>query len=118
MALSQQEKVKIITDLGYAGLTVVPDSIHYSNWIDDRLSTITAEIERCIRDLLKRLQAMDEKLEKAVCRAGISQIDGIKFRDDELRILRRERRRILRELSDALEIPLMASGGAVGNVCV
>lgn len=117
MALTDSEKVKIVTDLGWPALTVVVDSIYYSNWVNDRLDTLTAPIEACLRDLLERLEKMDEKLEKAVCRVSVSKVDNITFNKDELRILRGERLKIIREMSQLLDIP-MCTGGMMGNVGV
>ncbi len=117
MALTDSEKIKIVTDLCYPALVTVPDSIHYTNWIDDRLSTLTDAIESCVRELLARLKDMDSKLEKAVCRAGIDRVDNITFRKDEISILRRERRRLLNELAAMLDIPNQC-GGSMGNICV
>ena len=116
MALTATEKVKIVTDLGWPAKTVIDGSIHYSNWVDDRLTDLTPEIEACVRDLLSRLEKMDAKLEKATCRVSVKQVDGITFRDDEIRILRRERWRIIGELSDMLDIP--AKSRNMGSVCV
>lgn len=118
MAFSDTEKVKIVTDLGWPGLTVVPDSIYYSNWVNDRLNTVTLPIERCVRDLMGRLEKMDEKLEKAVCRAGVEKVDGITFNKDEIRILRKERNKIICEMSMILDIPMQACGGGMGNVSI
>lgn len=119
MALSNLDKVKIVTDLGYPGKTVYEGSILYTNWIDDRLTNLEGEIETCVRGLMKRLKDMDEKLQKAVCRAGIAKVDNITFKskDEELRALRAERRRILKEMSQILDIPLQG-GGSMGSVCV
>lgn len=119
MALSNRDKVKIVTDLGYPAKSVYPDSILYINWVDDRLTNLETEIEVCVRDLMRRLSDMDKKLEKAVCRAGISKVDNITFKskDEELRALRSERRRILKELAMTLDIPLQF-GGSMGSVCV
>lgn len=117
MAFTDIEKVKIVTDLCYPALATVPDSIHYTNWIDDRLTNLGTAIESCVRDLLKRLKDMDAKLEKAVCRVGVSRVDNVTFNKDEIMILRRERRRILNELAAMLDIPNKC-GGAMGNVCV
>lgn len=119
MALSTLDKVKIVTDLGYAAKSVYPGSILYTNWIDDRLTNLEAEIETCVRDMLRRLKDADKKLEKALCRAGISKVDNITFKDkdEELRALRSERRKLLRELAIILDIPYRASS-SMGSVCV
>jgi hypothetical protein len=117
MAFTDTEKVKIVTDLGYPGLVLVPDSIHYVNWINDRLDNLTTPIEACVRDILDRLEKMDLRLEKAVCRAGIERVDGISFNGSELALLRKERCKIIKELSLILDIP-SNSCGSVGNVCL
>ncbi len=117
MPLSAVEKVQVVTDLGWPGLTVEPNSIHFVNWVNDRLSTITAPMETLLRQYIKRLQDMDAKLEKAVCRASVSSVDGVTFNKDEIHILRKERYRILKEVSQLLDIPIMGSG-SMGNVCV
>lgn len=117
MALTEIEKHTIVRHLGWPAKTLLVNSTHYSNWVVSRLTDLTPEIESLVRDLLSRLIKMDEKLEKAVCRAGISEVDGITFREDELRILRNERYRIIKELSQLLDIPIQ-NGMGMGNVGV
>lgn len=117
MALTDSEKIKIITDLCWPAKTLVPESTHYSNWVDTRINDLTDVIEQCVRDLLKRQLDMDKKLEKAVCRAGVSSVDGVKFRDNEIDILRKERKKLLNEMAALLDIPNRC-GGMCGSVCI
>ena len=113
--LTEAEKTKILRHLGWPGKSIVPNSTLFSNWVNDRMIDLTPEIESCVRDLLDRLDDMDGKLEKAVCRASIKSVDGMVFRDDEIRILRRERYRIIKELARMLDI-MPQTMGAMGSV--
>lgn len=118
MALTDQEKADIIYQLGWPGLTIVPNSTDYSKPIVDNLTTPTAQMEVQIRALLERLSKLDLKIEAATCRLSASQVGDIKLNENELHFLRKEKKMLLRELSDLLDIAIVRQGGSNPSVLV
>lgn len=118
MALSVAEKHKVVFYLGWSGLTLVSNSTQYNSVINDRLRNLNDEIERIVRGLIARLEAIDAKLDSALCRLTASEVQDIVLNKDEIPMLKKERKRLLRELSDHLDIPVTKSSGTnVGVVC-
>lgn len=122
MALTDKEKHRAVYFLGWSGLTIVEDSTQYNSVVVDRLGTVAKplnlDIERIVKGLLECLESIDERLKEALCRLTASQIDTITTNPDEIRMLRSERKRNIRLLSDHLDIPITASGGAHVGVVV
>jgi hypothetical protein len=111
MALTAKQRAKVIYYLGWSGLTIVADSTHYNSVVNDRLGAndTDAEIERLTKDLLTRLEKCDAQLEDAKCRLAAAKVDSITMNKDEIAGLKKERMRLIRELSDHLDIPIMKS---------
>jgi hypothetical protein len=122
VALTDKEKHKTIFYLGWSGLTIVEDSTQFNSVVRDRLGTtlkpLNLQIEKKVKELLEQLEALDESLEAARCRLSASRVDSITMNPDEIKWLRSERRRYIRELSDHLDIPIMKSGGVNMSVVV
>lgn len=116
MALSDSEKHKVVFYLGWSGLTIVAGSTQYNSVVNNRLTNLNAEIENLVRGILDRLEMFDKKLDAAACRLSASEVQDIVLNKDEIRWLRSERKRLIRELSDHLDIPIEKSGGV--NVAV
>lgn len=117
MALTNQEKIKIITDLGHPAKTLLEDSTHFNRIMSDRFENLTPETVACVRELLGRAKDIDERLSKGIKRAGIEKVGDIHFSGRELDILRKERKKVLNELSDVLDIPYKRGSASV-NICV
>lgn len=122
MAFTSEEKYKIIRYLGYPANTLVTTSLSYSKIISDRLLSLEAPAEEEVRSILDRILEIDSGLQSAVSQAGVKRIDDIEFfgakeGGDKLSELRRERRSLIKELAQLLDIALM-SGGSMGNVCI
>lgn len=120
MALTAKQKARTIYYLGWPGLTIVTSSTHFNSVVNDRLNVTDteAEIERLVKELLTRLENCDDKLDKAKCRAAALSIDNLKLNPDEIRILKKERMRYVRELSDHLDIPIMKSSSNQVSIVV
>ncbi len=118
--LSAQEKHTLIRLLGWPGRTLDSTSTAYNTIVTDRATNMTGEMEADVRGLLERIQELDEKLEKALCRAAVKEVDGVTLNSEqEIMLLRRERRRLLMELAELTEIPLVSRvGSAMGSVSV
>ena len=110
MSLTDKQKHRVVYYLGWAGLTLVADSTHYNSVVNDRLGTVAkplnTQIENLVKDLLDCLQKIDEQLKSAQCRLAASSVDNITMNEREISMLKGERRRYTRELSDHLDIPI------------
>lgn len=118
MALTDAQKHKVVFVLGWSGLTIVANSTQYNSVVVDRLSNLNAEIEKIVKGILARIDSLDLKLDAAACRLSASEVQDIVLNPEEIRMLRSERKRLIRELSDHLDIPIEKSGGVnIGVVC-
>jgi hypothetical protein len=86
--------------------------------VDDRVSALNTDIESIVKGLLVRLEAMDKALDEAKCRLAASSVDNIEMNPREVEMLKKERMRLIRELSDHLDIPIMKSSGSNVTVVV
>lgn len=119
MALTSQQKHKVIFYLGWSGQTIVAGSTQYNSVVNDRLTNnLNADIEKLVKTLLEKLEKYDAALEAAKCRLSAKSVDKIEMNPDEIRMLRSERKRCIRELSDHLDIPIVKSGGSMHGVIV
>jgi hypothetical protein len=113
-----QEKAKIVLHLGWPAKTIISGSTDYSKIFSDRLENLTAPFEQEVRIILEKLLKNDDSLEEARLRLGAKKVDGIELRDDELYQLRKEKKRLLHQLSDLLDLEIMKSGSGGISVCV
>lgn len=119
MALSSKQKHKVVFYLGWSGLTLVSGSTQYNSVVNDRLGvTLNTDIENLVKGLLERLEMLDEALDSAICRLAASKVDNIDMNPREIEQLKKERKRLIRELSDHLDIPIDKSGGMNVSVSV
>ncbi len=118
MALSDGEKYDVIRYLGWPAKTIQVGSLDYNTVIVSRLNNLDAEVEEDVRDLLERIEGMDEKLEKAMSRAGVKQIGDIQLNGDEFYLLRGERKRLIKEIASLLGISMMCGGGMNIPICI
>ena len=120
MALTSKQKSRVVYYLGWSGLTIVQDSTHFNSVVNDRINDASDDtnISNLVKELLEKLENIDECLEKAKCRLSASQVDNITLNDREIPMLNKERRRYIRELSDLLDITIMKSGGVNMGVMV
>lgn len=103
--------------LGWPPTTIDSTSLDYSKIVSDRLTNASTVVQGMVRDYFDRIEKLDEKLDKAISRAGVKQIDDITLRDGEIDILRRERKKLIKELATLLNIRMIGSG-MMGGVCV
>lgn len=123
MAFDNTEKHKIMRFLCYPANTLVPESTSYSKITADRLLNIPEEAEDEVRSILERISDLDDGLVAGVGQAGVKKIDDIEFFSSKeggskLDELRKERKRLIGEISSILDIPSMCRGSGMGNICV
>lgn len=122
MAFTDAQKYKIIRLLGYPLNTLDPDSLSYSKIIADRLLSVPAAAEEEVTGILTRLEELDTQLVSAVNSTGVKKIDDIEFfsssEGNKIDELRKERRKLIKELAMMLDIRLLSGGGSMGTVCI
>jgi len=118
MALSDSKKMKIVTLLGWPAKTLISTSTHYNTLIVDRLTNLSTEAESLVSAYLRDIAASDDKLDKSIKRAGFKKISDIEFNTGELSLLRGERKKLIRELGDLLDIAYVRKGGVNVGVVV
>ena len=118
MAFSSRQQHEIVRLLGWPGKTLLSSSTHYNNTVVSRLTNLNADIESEVTALLAKIAKIDAALESALCRLQAKKVDTIETNPDEIPMLKRERMRLLRELSDLLDIQIIKTGGGQVSVVV
>lgn len=118
MAFTDTEKNNIVYYLGWPAKTLVESSTHYQHVVNDRMINLSDAAETKTRSLLGELKKIDEKLEEARCRLSATKIGDITTNKDEIRMLKTERNRVIRELSRLLDIPTVKTGAYMADVVV
>jgi hypothetical protein len=109
MAFTTQQMQDIIYYLGWPGKTILPDSTHYNSVIYSRLVSLIPEIESQATALVTRIKDIDKVLIASIARASTLEVGDIKINQREREELRAERKKVLVELSDLLDIDVMKS---------
>lgn len=118
MALTDAQKYKVVSLLGWPARVIDPTSVLFNSMVNSRLTGFSTAVDDQVIALLSRLATLDDRLLKALDRAGVEQIDDIKLNGQEMDTLRRERNRVILELSTLLDIPKVNNGSSMGNICV
>ena len=113
MSLSEAQKAAVIFYLGYPATSIIPNSTDYSKILADRMVNLTAPVEAQVGDLLTKIAAMREKLFGSSARMLVKRVGDIELNTDEHPLLSGEHRRLLRDLSSLLGIPLQGRGNMV-----
>ena len=112
MALVSKEKQEILFFLGCPGKSIVENYQIFNSGVDDRLKGLTVDIEVVVRAQLKALKNIDKKIICAEDRLSASKVDDITLNEREIELLRKERFRKIRELSDILDIVVNRQGAS------
>lgn len=120
MALTDKQKMKIVTLLGWPVKTLISSSTHYNTMIVARLENLSHEAEVLVRENLSSIEDIDKRLGTSIGKAGLKRIGDIEFdgRGGVFSDLKKERNRLFKELSDLLDIAYVKSGGVNIGVCV
>lgn len=116
MALSATVQTKVMQLLGYGGKTLQAGSVIYNKVLNDRLANLPNDVESLITDYLAQIAAIETQIRAAPSRLTALQIDDIKLNNTELEQLRRERKRLAREMAVLLDIPYQGTGASLGMV--
>lgn len=117
MALDEKQKYKIMRLLGYPFGTIDPNSMDFSNFWTQRLTTILPAAQVEVEFLLDELDAIDAQLQSKIAQAGIKRIDDIEFYENSHKVLKSEKMRVINDLSQLLGLPNL-KGKSVSGVIV
>lgn len=118
MALTSQEQNKIVTLLGYGLKSIQVGSVIYDKVMNDRLNQLTPAGEELVRSYLSQITALENQMNCAPARLAAAAVDGLKMNLDELSMLRKERKKIAREIAAQVDIPYMGVNGTNLGVSV
>lgn len=118
MALTSTEQNKVVQLLGYPGIILDPTSVAYDKIFADRLNMINVDTETLVRGFLTQIAAVETQMNAAPTRLISSQVGDIRINLEELEGLRKERKKIARELAAHLMLPFRGANGVnVGVRC-
>jgi hypothetical protein len=117
MALSSAEQMKVMQLLGFPGKVLDPTSISYNKITADRLANLLTDLETLARGYLTTIAALETQINAAPARLAAKKVDDLEMNLEELQMLRRERKKQIRELADLLDLPYQG-GGVNVSVCV
>lgn len=114
MALSAAQKNKILQILGYPGKSLDSGTVLYDKVLVDRLDSLSAATESLVKSLLDKISAIETKMDKATCRMSTKELGDIVLNsDNEMKLLRKERKTISKEISYLLDVPMKYSSNMV-----
>ena len=109
MALTDAEKEQICRYSGWPLQSLKKNTVAYSSYINQWILDLeySTSGEETIRTFLSRIQAIDTQLTEATTRLQASGVghNEVTLNHDELQQLRMERRRVIREMKNTLNIP-------------
>lgn len=100
---TEVQKLKILRYIGWNVRQIDSDSRYYSNIIANRLE-VPEHVELEAVGLLNRIISIDVELEGAPKRLKVTSIEGVRLNEYEIPLLRKERDKVIYELSVLLVI--------------
>lgn len=118
MALTSAQQAEVIFYLGWPAKSLVVDSTHYNTTLVTRLTGLSADSETLVTGLLTKIGDVRTKLDNSTARMLVKKVGDIELNTDENMYLNKDFRRLVRELSDLLDIPVMGGDNInIGVVC-
>lgn len=118
MALTGSQMIKIVQLLGYGAKSIQAGSVIYDKVMNDRLHNLPPESETLIVSYLTSVHAIECQMAQAPARLAAEKVSDITMNRRELEDLRRERKRIAREIAELVDIPYIGIGGVNVSVVV
>lgn len=109
MPFTQEEKAKICRFSGWPFQALVPNTIFYNSYLSQWVLNIEFNDDMLAqaRTFISRIDDIDTRLAEAVKRLSISTVghNEVAYNEDEISMLRSERRQVIREMKKALGVP-------------
>ncbi len=117
MALSDEDKFRVVNHLGYSGKVLIEGSTHYNSIVNSRLNNLNAYIEDEVDSLLTQIDAAKVKLNSSPDSFKVKQVGDIHFNvQGGQSLISKEYKRLLTNLSNLLDIPSRIRSGLNVNV--
>ena len=104
MALTEQQKYQFLSYIGWPVDVLTPDHRNYAPVIAQRFNDFPESAEPEFTRRLEQCTAIDTQLTQATSRLTAGSIGNIRLNRDEISMLRAERRRLLNELKNIINI--------------
>jgi len=116
--LSSEDKHRIVFALGYMGGVLDPINVNYNSIVNDRLNGLSQYTEERAVKLVTQIEKVKDHLESSMIKGNVKQIDDITL-DNSLgdSLAKKELKRLSRELSLILDIPLIGFSSSVNVIC-
>jgi hypothetical protein len=119
MALTTEDKYKVIFALCYPGTVLDTDSVNFNSIIRDRLNIENSYVEDQARCLLGKIEMIKSKLEASPTKNNVKEIGDIVLDTGiGITLINKEYKRLLSELSMLLDIPSRCKTGRNISVCL
>ena len=109
--LTAAQQNKIVQLLGYGGKALQAGSVIYDKIMNDRLHQLPPATEELVIMYLSQIAAIEGQMNAAPARLAAKEVKDLKMNLSELEMLRRERKKIAREIAAVLDIPYVGVGG-------
>ena len=111
MALTAAEQNKVVQLLGYGAKSIQAGSVIYDKVMNDRLHQLPPDAEIMVRSYLTSIYTIEGQIAAAPARLAAKEVDGLKMNLQELEMLRKERKKIAREIAAVVDIPYVGVNG-------
>ena len=119
MALSDDDKYRVIFALCHNGKILIPTSTHYNSIVADRLENLNTQIETQVLSLLTSIESLKTALTTGYGKDNVKRIGDIELDTTMSRSSKtKELSRLLDELSKLLDIPNRCRVGSTGVGCL
>lgn len=117
MALSTENKYRVIFALGYPGEVITTTSTEFNSIVRDRLNIDNANVETRVISLLDKVDLVKIKLEKSPTNSNLKRIGDIELDTERsLLLIQKELSRLVGELSKLLNLPDRSRKGRTVSV--
>ncbi len=119
MALSEEDKFKVIFSLCHTGGVIIEGNTNFNSIINDRLSIDNSYVEDQALALVEKINNLKGQLETGTKKDAVTQVGDIHFDTKVTRSSKtKELSRLLKELSNLLDIPNRCKVGSGGVGCL
>ena len=84
----------------------------YNKILNDRLQNLPQDEENLLRSYINQVYSIEEQMNCAPTRLTATAVGDIKLNNDELMMLRKERKKIAREIAAHVDIPYLGVNGS------
>lgn len=118
MALSQEDKHRILFHLCHSGKTLIEGSTHYNSVVASRLDNLNTYIESQLESLLEDLESTRARFVSSPTKSNVRRIGDIELDTDKsLSLINSEYKRLQNELSSLLDIPNLCKSRSCIGIC-